>query len=323
MAEIRVGVAGWVYAPWRGNFYPKALKQGLELGYASRRFNSLEINGTFYSLQSPSSFQSWYDATPPDFVFALKGGKYATHNLKLKEPRQALANYFASGLLCLQEKLGPILWQFPPNLHFNLDRCKEFFDLLPRDTLELAKLGKQHDAHVKKGVFLEPNAKRPLRQAVEIRHESYLTDQFIDLLRQHNIGLVIADADSKFPSTEDVTADFVYVRLHGERVGHESGYTLDEIQTWATKIETWHKGKEPADARRIGEKGPAAKNGRDVFVFFDNTEEKVLSPVNARQMVVELGLGLDQSEDQVLNELGIKPATGKKPLKKRRKPPEG
>src|SRR5438067_4147747 len=137
MAEIRVGISGWNYPPWRGNFYPVGLPQKHELAYASRRFNALEVNGTFYSLQRPSTFQSWYEVTPPGFVFTLKGGRFLTHFRKLTEPRQALANFFASGLLCLREKLGPIVWQFPPVMPFHEDRFQAFFELLPRDTIEL------------------------------------------------------------------------------------------------------------------------------------------------------------------------------------------
>jgi len=307
MAELRVGISGWTYPPWRGNFYPKGLTQKLELAYASRRFNALEINGTFYSLQRPSSFQSWYDATPPGFVFALKGGRVLTHLRRLKEPRQPLANFLASGLLCLREKLGPILWQFPPFLPFHEDRLQEFFDLLPHDTVELARLAKRHDAFLKNRVALDPDVKRPVRHAVEFRHESFLTDRFIDLLRRHHIALVVADAASKFPTAEDVTADFVYVRLHGSRRIYASGYTPREIKAWAAKARAWHSGGEPPKPRRIAGAGSPAKNGRDVYVFFDNTDVKLRAPVDARRMAGELGVGPGGTVRQVLADLGIKP----------------
>jgi uncharacterized protein YecE (DUF72 family) len=316
MAQIRVGIAGWVYEPWRGNFYPAGLTQKYELAYASRRFNALEINGTFYSLQKPSTFQKWYEAASDDFVFALKSPEQITHRRRLKEPRQLLANFFASGLLCLKEKFGPILWQLPHNMKFDEERLKAFLELLPHDTKALARLAKEHDLKDEASVHLEPDAKRPVRHAVEFRHESFMTDRFVDLLKEHNVAVVIADADSKFPSTEDVTADWVYVRLHGERVGHESGYAPEEIGAWAKKIETWRKGKEPAGARRLGEKAPPAEDGRDVFVFFNNTQNKLLSPVNARQMVKELGLGMDDTDEQIMRDLGGEPPDGKKPPKK-------
>jgi uncharacterized protein YecE (DUF72 family) len=312
MAEIRVGISGWTYPPWRGNFYPKGLTQKLELAYASRRFNALEINGTFYSLQRPTSFQAWYDDTPPDFMFALKGGRFLTHMRKLREPRQPLANFLASGLLCLREKLGPILWQFPPVMQFDEDRFKAFFDLLPHDTVELARLAKQHDSFLKGRAHLEPDSKRPVRHAVEFRHESFLTDRFTRLLRKHNIALVVADVASKFPTAEDVTADWVYVRLHGSRQLYVSGYTPREIGAWAAKVRAWHDGGEPTDARRIGGKAKP-RSGRDVYVFFDNTDVKLRAPVDARQMAKQLGIGLNQTPNQVLKDLGImaKRATGR------------
>lgn len=306
MPELRVGISGWVYPPWRGNFYPRGLPQKLELAYASRWFNALEINGTFYSLQRPSSFQAWYDATPPEFVFALKGGRFVTHLRRLKEPRQGLANYFASGILRLKEKLGPILWQLPPNLSFEEDKFQAFCDLLPRDTKELGRLAKDHAPFLKKRVELEPDAVRPIRHAVEFRHESFLTDRFIDLMRQHNFAVVIADTASKFPSTEDVTADWIYVRLHGSRQMYVSGYTPPEIKAWASRIRTWHRGAEPKDARRIGDRAPRAKTGRDVFTFFDNTDVKQRSPVDARGLAIELGIEPPLTADEVLKELGVK-----------------
>jgi len=167
--NILVGISGWSYAPWRGNFFPKGLPQKLELAYAARRFAALEVNGTFYSLQRPSTFTSWYNQTPPGFVFALKGGRFITHMRKLREPLASLANFFASGPLCLREKLGPILWQFPPQFHFNADRFRAFFDLLPRDTIEVARLARKYDDRIKGRVFLEADVCRPVRHAVEFR----------------------------------------------------------------------------------------------------------------------------------------------------------
>jgi uncharacterized protein YecE (DUF72 family) len=312
MAEIRVGISGWTYPPWRGHLYPKHLPQKLELAYASRRFNAIEVNGTFYSLQRPSTFQSWYESTPPDFVFALKGGRYVTHLRRLKEPRQAIANYFASGILRLREKLGPILWQFPPNMAFDEGRFEAFLEMLPHDTAEASRLGKEHAPFMEGRVELEPDAKRPIRHAVEFRHESFLTDRFTDLLRQHNVALVVADVASKYPTAEDVTADFVYVRLHGSRQLYASGYTPREIKAWAAKIEAWHKGSEPAKGRRIAGQAPPAKHGRDVYVFFDNTDVKLRAPVDARAMSKVLGIGPETTVADVLKELGVKRQPGKR-----------
>lgn len=316
MPRIYVGISGWTYAPWRGNFYPQGLVQKHELAYASRRFGMLEINGTFYSLQRPSSFGAWYDATPPGFVFSLKGNKFLTHVRRLKDPHEPLASFLASGPLRLREKLGPILWQLPPFMTFDEERLKTFVSLLPHDTEAMARFAKKNAALDADRMWLEVDAKRPVRHAIEFRNQSFVTPKFIDVLREHNVAMVVADAASKFPSGEDVTADWVYVRLHGERVGHESGYTPEEIKAWAAKVRTFAGGGEPTGARRIG---PAAtptptevKNGRDVFVAFDNTEIKQRSPVNAREMAEELGVGPRESVSEVLEMVSGKTAGVKK-----------
>ncbi len=313
-----MGISGWTYTPWRGNFYPEGLPQKRELAYASRRFNALEINGTFYSLQRPSSFESWYEQTPPGFVFSLKGGRYLTHMRKLREPAQPLANYLASGLLHLREKLGPILWQFPPFMPFDEERFARFFDLLPHDTGELAKTAKRHMSLEASRAYLEVDQNRPVRHAVEFRHESFMTERFVELLREHNVALVVADVASRFPTAEDVTADWVYVRLHGSRKLYVSGYTPREIEAWAKKIRSWSKGSEPRDARRIDGKAPPAKKGRDVFVFFDNTDIKLRAPVDARKMAETLGVGPETPVGEVLDELGVEAKTSRPKRKKTR-----
>jgi uncharacterized protein YecE (DUF72 family) len=288
MATIRIGISGWTYAPWRGRFYPKSLPQRLELAYASRRFNALEINGTFYSLQRPAVFEKWYRESPDVFQFALKGGRYITHMRKLKAPREPLANFLASGVLCLREKLGPILWQFPPFVSFDEDRFRAFFDLLPRDTVELARLARRHGAAVKGRAALDVDRRRPVRHAVEFRHASFLTERFVKLLRSHGIALVVADIASRHPTTEDVTSDFVYVRLHGARQAYVSGYTPRELAAWGKRVTAWHAGGEPPDARRVGPPARARTAGRDVYVFFDNTDVKLRAPVDARRFAEAL-----------------------------------
>jgi uncharacterized protein YecE (DUF72 family) len=219
----------------------------------------------------------------------------------------------------LREKLGPILWQFPPAMSFDKDRFKAFFDLLPYDTLELARLAKEHDAFLKGRVHLEPDANRTVRHAIEFRHESFLTDRFTSLLRRYNVALVVADAASKFPTAEDVTADFVYVRLHGSRQLYTSGYTPREIKSWAAKVRSWRRGVEPSDARRIGRKSPPTKRGRDVYVFFDNTDVKLRAPVDARRMAQELKVGPRETVNEELCELGVRPKKSKSPLTKHSK----
>jgi uncharacterized protein YecE (DUF72 family) len=312
MPRIRVGISGWTYPPWRGNFYPDGLPQKLELPFASRRFTALEINGTFYSLQKPSSFRAWHDASPPGFVFSLKGTKYLTHIRRLKDPVEPLANFFASGLLCLRDKLGPILWQFPPFMKFDEGRFREFLGVLPHDTEALARFAKKHATFEGDRVSFDVDEKRPVRHAVEFRNESFLSGRFVDLLREHNVALVVADVASKFPTAQDVTADWVYVRLHGARELYVSGYSPKEVGEWSTRVRAWAEGKEPADANRIGPPAKPAKGGRDVFVFFDNTDVKQRSPVDARAMSEELGIGPRESVGEVLAALGVDAAAAKR-----------
>src|SRR5688572_27401001 len=205
MSSIRIGVSGWRYTPWRGVFYPKDLPQRSELWYASRVMPTLEINGSFYSLQRPEYYAQWRDETPDDFVFAVKGGRYITHMKKLRDVEAPLANFFASGLFNLREKLGPILWQFPPNFSFNRERMAAFFELLPHDTAAASSLARRRrDERMLGRSRLAIDASRPLRHAVEIRHQSFVVPEFIDLLRAHTIALVIAETAKKFPMAHDV-----------------------------------------------------------------------------------------------------------------------
>jgi uncharacterized protein YecE (DUF72 family) len=304
MGRVFVGISGWNYPPWRGNFFPKGLPHRLELAYAARRFNALEINGTFYSLKRPSTFAAWHAASPPGFVFALKGGRFITHMTKLREPRKTLANFFASGPLLLREKLGPILWQLPPVLRFEPDRFREFLDALPRDTIEAARLALGHDARMKGRAHVEADAPRRIRHAVEFRHDSFLTEEFVSLLRTHGLALVVADAAGHFPVAHDVTSDWVYVRLHGSRRLYQSGYRPREIDAWAERIEAWRDGREPPDAKLIAPSLGAAPEGRDVFVFFDNTDVKLRAPVDARRMAVRLGVAPSGTPARIARALG-------------------
>jgi uncharacterized protein YecE (DUF72 family) len=288
-AETRIGISGWTYTPWRGVFYPRGLPQKQELPYASRAMNSIEINGTFYSLQRPSSFQSWYEQTPDDFVFSVKAARYITHMKKLRGVEAPLANFFASGILALREKLGPILWQLPPSLGFDAERLRSFFNLLPRDTRAAVKLAKRHDERLKGRSFLETDANRPIRHAMEIRHETFKTPAFIKLLREHDVALVIADTAGKWPVMEDVTADFVYARLHGDLELYVSGYTDAALDRWAEKFKLWHAGREPKDAARAGDKPATRAPSRDVYVYFDN-DAKVHAPFDATGLARRLGL---------------------------------
>ena len=282
--RIRIGISGWRYEGWRKVFYPAGLAQHRELGYASRQVPSIEINGTFYSLQRPECFAAWHADAPRGFVFAVKGSRYLTHMLKLNNPRTPLANLFASGLFNLREKLGPFLWQFPPNFGFNADRLEAFFDMLPRDTEAALRLARRHDARVSGRTCLRIDRNRKLRHAIEIRHESFLDPAFVKLLRRQKIALVVADTAGKWPLVEDVTADFMYLRLHGDAELYTSGYSDAALQRWAARIRDWSRGSEPADARKIApDLAPPRRAARDVYCYFDN-DAKVHAPFDALRL---------------------------------------
>jgi len=286
MAELRIGISGWRYPGWRGKFYPEDLPQRRELEFASRMFNSIEINGSFYSLQRPSSFQRWYEETPAEFLFSVKGGRFITHMKKLRDVETPLANFFASGVLALREKLGPILWQLPPTLGFDADRLARFFDLLPRTTEEAARLARKHDERLKARAWSRLDHARPLRHALEVRHPTFLTPQFFELLRAHSIAFVFADSAKKWPYAENLTADFVYIRLHGAEQLYVSGYDLQAIEWWAKRVEYWRRGKHPRDAKLVG-KETADHRVRDTFVYFDN-DAKVHAPFDALRLMQRL-----------------------------------
>lgn len=290
MKELRIGVSGWSYGGWRGAFYPPALPRKKELEYISRELDSIEINGSFYSLQRPSSYLRWYEETPQDFRFALKGSRFITHMKKLKGVERPLANFFASGVLALGEKLGPILWQLPPNLRFDEERLAHFLSLLPPDTPAAARLARRHDERLSGRSFLSVKSEQPLRYAFEVRHESYLVPAFAHLLRRHKAALVFADTAGLFPYAEEVTADFVYLRLHGAEQLYASGYSDDELAWWAARIRRWRAGREPADARHITRDVPPGRSGRAVFVYFDN-DAAAHAPHDARRLAGMLGAG--------------------------------
>ena len=290
-ARTRIGISGWRYEPWRGVFYPPGLAQRRELEYASRMFPSIELNGTFYSMQRPENFAQWRDETPDDFVFAVKGPRYITHLRRLKEIESPLANFFASGVLQLQAKLGPILWQFAPQMPFIPDRFDAFFAMLPRDSQAAAAFAREHHDHRVDGrAIVEVDAKRPLRHAVEVRHPSFVDPAFIALLRRHGLALVVADTAGRWPLLEDLTADFVYVRLHGDVELYASGYSDPALDHWAQRIERWQHGGQADDARLAAPDVPPPKRRtRDVYVYFDN-DVKVHAPYDAAALARRLGI---------------------------------
>ena len=224
--QIRVGISGWRFDGWRGGFYPDDLPQRRELEFASRQLNSIELNGTFYSTQKPQSFQAWRKDTPDDFVFAIKGSQFITHVRKLENVEGALANFLAQGMLCLGKKLGPILWQLPPQTSFNAERIEQFLKLLPHTQKQAAAYAKQRDEWMAGRSWLEVEEDLPLRHAMESRHKSFATPEYIALLRKYGVALVVADS-VKWPVMMDITADIIYCRLHGSEKLYPDGYTSD------------------------------------------------------------------------------------------------
>jgi uncharacterized protein YecE (DUF72 family) len=280
--QIRIGISGWRYKGWRGTFYPEKLPHRRELEFAAQHFDTIELNGSFYSLQRPQSFAQWHDETPDDFVFALKGSRYLTHMLKLTNAETPLANFFAQGVLRLGRKLGPILWQFPPQFAFHPEKLQAFFDLLPRTHRHAAALARNHDQRLKGRSWLEIEADLPIRHAVEIRHASCECPEFITLLRKNRIGLVVADTVD-WPLLMDVTAHFVYCRLHGSEELYSSGYEADAINTWARRVVAWSRGREAVNGKRAHPKPGPKRASRDVYIYFDN-DAKVRAPFDAQSL---------------------------------------
>jgi len=279
---LHVGISGYDYPRWRGSFYPDGLAKRRWLWYASRTFSSIELNGTFYSLKTPAVFERWVAESPDDgFVFAVKGSRFITHNLKLRRAEQALGNFFASGLLALGRKTGPLLWQLPASYRFDAERIEQFLRLLPRTSKEAEAVARGHDQRLRADPLVEAAATTRWRHALEVRHESYLCKEFFSLLEQHGCAFVIADTAGKFVYAEEVTTDFVYIRLHGSRELYVSGYTDDELDAWAAKIRRWSKdgGKQ-----------------RDVYVYFDN-DAKVHAPHDAVRLMSRLGLAPRDDRD--------------------------
>lgn len=279
MARVYVGISGWRYPPWRGVFYPVGLTQGSELSFASRQVASIEINGSFYSLIRPESYQAWYDETPEGFVFSLKGARFITHLKRQKDVDVPLANFFASGLLRLREKLGPILWQLPPQTTFDPERLSRFFELLPRTTQQAAALAQNHDQRLAGRSETRALCNLPLRYAVEVRHPSFAVPEFLDLLAKHRIAVCVADTAGLYPCIRELTADFGYIRLHGGKELYASGYGPTALAQWADQARLFHydTGELLAPSLRAAKQ---AHGVRDVFVYFDN-DLKVRAPFDA------------------------------------------
>lgn len=273
--RIRVGISGWRHQPWRGSFYPVGLPRRAELAFAARRLATIEINGSFYSLQRPEYYATWAEQVPADFAFAVKGSRFITHLQRLAGGTTPLANFFASGLLALGHRLGPLLWQLPPTLRFDPAALTTFLDLLPPTTMAAAALGERHDSRLDGRALTVTDADRPLRHALEVRHPSFVAPgalpDLLGLLRERGVALVVADTAGRRPMPVEVTGDTVYVRLHGDTELYVSGYTDAALDTWARRVRDW------------------ASAGLDVWVYFDN-DVKVRAPFDAMALAERLGV---------------------------------
>jgi uncharacterized protein YecE (DUF72 family) len=278
--RVRIGISGWNYPKWRGWFYPPDCPHKRELEFASRTFETIEVNGSFYSLLRVKAVCEWYERTPHRFRFALKGSRFITHMKRLRDAETPLANFFAAGPLALEDKLGPILWQLPPQLPFDADRLERFFEQLPRSTTAAAKLAARHDARLRDRAYTTTMRDRPIQHAIEVRHSSYVNSAFIHILERHRIALCAADTGGLFPDFEDVTADFVYARLHGDTKLYESGYSVRALERWAKRIRAWSEGTAPDDGRLMAPDRTHRAARRDVYVYFDN-DARVRAPFDA------------------------------------------
>ena len=282
----RIGVSGWRYKSWRADYYPEGLVQREELAYLSRRLDSVEVNGTFYSLQRASSFRTWYEETPADFRFAVKGSRFITHMKRLTDPELALANFFAQGVLALEEKLGPVVWQLPERQAFEPDRVRPFLQALPKDTQAAAELARGHDHRVK-DPFTEPVGRHRMRHALEVRHPSFFCEEAVAMLRSAGVALAVSDAPG-WGLREELTAGFVYVRLHGAEELYRSRYDDASLDAWAEKIRAWLRGGEAARVERITDRDPPPRKTRDVYVYFDN-DAAGHAPWDAERLKERLG----------------------------------
>lgn len=264
-----MGISGWTYPAWRGDFYPRGLRQRDELAFAAERLTSIEINGSFYSLQRPSSWARWRDSVPDDFVFAVKGPRFVTHMKRLRDADEALANFFASGVLALGRRLGPIVWQTPADLPYDSDVVDRFLDLLPASTASALDLARRRHERMQGREHLEIDADRPLRHAFEPRHPSFDSTEFAAAAADREVAIVVADSAGTWPAIDRVTEGFVYARLHGDTELYASGYSDAALDGWAE----WTRGHLAA--------------GRDAYVYFDN-DAKGFAPYDAIRLAERL-----------------------------------
>jgi uncharacterized protein YecE (DUF72 family) len=261
--SIRIGVGGWTYEPWRGAFYPKDLTRKRELEFASRKLTSIEINGTYYGSQKPVSFAKWHDETPDDFIFAVKGPRFTTNRRVLSEAAESIERFFSSGVMQLRDKLGPINWQFMQTKKFDPEDFARFLKLLPKSV-----------------------EGRTIRHAVEVRHDSFRTSDFVALARDHEVAIIVA-GDSDYPQIADPTAPFVYVRIMGTNEAEPNGYPATALDLWAHRTQQWASGSLPDGLETFGGQEPKAV-GRDVFIYVISGFKKH-NPAAAMALLARLG----------------------------------
>jgi uncharacterized protein YecE (DUF72 family) len=282
LPHIRIGTSGWTYPHWRKDFYPDGLRQRDELGYLAGKLAAVEINGSFYSLQRPSSYLRWSEETPEDFEFAVKGGRYLTHLKKLTDVSTPLATFLASGLLSLGSKLGPILWQLPAVLQFDSERIESFLQLLPGSHGAAAELAghcdrTKFDRWDQQPALTPVDPERPLRHAIEVRHPSYIDDGFAELCGTYGVAIVLADTAGRWPWIDRPVTDFGYFRLHGSRELYTSGYTDAELDEWAERIDGWLR----------------VDGMQDIWIFFDN-DAQAHAAWDARRLAERLGVATER-----------------------------
>jgi uncharacterized protein YecE (DUF72 family) len=260
--HVHVGIGGWTFAPWRGVFYPKGLPHAQELRYAATHLTSIEINGTFYRTQTPATFGKWAAEVPDGFMFSVKGHQRVTHRRELHDAGESIEHFLNSGVLELGDRLGPLLWQFPPFKKFDEADFESFLALLPKE-----------------------RGGRKLRHVVEVRHASFCVPEFVRLLRKHETAVVFSEHE-KYPAIADVAADFLYLRLQKADDALETGYPLEAIADWAARVRTWIDGGTPADLPHV-ETTPAKAKPRDIFVYFIH-EGKVRAPAAAMALIEKL-----------------------------------
>lgn len=271
MGRIRIGVSGWDYDSWRGCFYPEDLPRREQLHYTGERFDLLEINATFYRLATPARCIAWRDAVPAGTVLAVKGSRFITHNKKLGDTGASLANFLASGILALDDKLGPILWQLPEWLHLDAERVDAFLAALPHDTDTAAEVARDHDERVDDAAYGRGDNHR-LRHVLEVRHPSFLSEDMAAIARRHGVALAASHA-AAWPYTEEVTAGFVYLRLHGPDEPYASDYRDEQLRSIAQRLHLWRAADQPDDAHTITDRAPPRRRARDVYVAFNNDKD--------------------------------------------------